>query len=76
MGTGEGLLTWAVAIGGSFFMVIVIMIGLWMLARRAWGELITFLILAVIVAGFIFLPTETKNIFIWLWRQTFGGGGA
>ncbi|GMA42402.1 hypothetical protein [Mobilicoccus caccae] len=40
------------------------------------GELIGFLMLAVVVAGFIFLPDETKNIFIWLWRQTFGGGNA
>ena len=47
MGTGTGLVTWATAIGGSFFAVIVIGVGLLLLTRRMWGELIGFAAFAV-----------------------------
>lgn len=56
--TGEDFKNWVLIIAGNVFIVILVVRAVGYFAKREWGELIGHILVAVLIAGFIY-STDT-----------------
>lgn len=75
MTTGAELRDWVLLIAGNIFMVILAVRSVGHFAKREWGEFTGMLLAAVVVAGIIWFPTQTIELFRQIWQTLLGNGG-
>ena len=56
---GAAAKDWVLLIGGNVFIIILVVRGLAHYAKKEWGELIGFLGASIVVASFVYFPTQT-----------------
>lgn len=72
MTTGAEFKDWVLIIAGNIFIVIFILRVVGSYAKREWGELLTNLCAAILIAGFIYLNEQTMQLFRNLFELIFG----
>lgn len=62
----------ALKIIGNIFLVVLVVRAFGAYLKKEWGDLITELIFAVILAGFIYFTDQMINVLKFLWNLTIG----
>ncbi|MFK0009906.1 hypothetical protein ACIQTZ_22915 [Paenarthrobacter sp. NPDC090520] len=57
---------------GNIFIIIFIFRSLGAYAKKEYGELITNVLAAVVLVGFIYFTDSSINVFKWIWGQISG----
>jgi hypothetical protein len=68
LSNGDAFKTWALAILGNIALVVIAGRSLGYLAKQEWGAFITFGFAAVVVAGFVWAPDQTKVTLMDTWN--------
>lgn len=63
---------WVLLIAGNVFIIILVVRAIGYYAKREWGELIGHILIAVIVAGFIFTPNTAISLLRGIWEKVAG----
>lgn len=72
--TLDGIKNIVLALAGNVFIIIFVIRAVGAYAKREWGELVTNILAAILIAGFIYFNDSTINILKWIWGQVTGGG--
>ncbi|MDN5797201.1 MAG: hypothetical protein L0H79_15805 [Intrasporangium sp.] len=71
MPTGEAIKTGILLFVGNAFLVFLAVIAFGYWARKAWGDLVAALAGAVLVAGFVYFPTQSVDFLKKIWELVF-----
>jgi hypothetical protein len=72
MGDGAQLKDWILAIAGNIFIVILVVRAVGYYAKKEWGELVTHVLMAVIIAGFVYFTDGTIVVLKQIWNLLSG----
>lgn len=59
---------------GNIFIIIFVVRSIGAYAKKEWGELVTNILAAIILVGFIYFTDSSINTFKWIWQQMTGQG--
>jgi hypothetical protein len=65
--TGESFKDAILVIAGNIFIVIFIFRTVGAYAKKEWGELITNLLAAILIVGFVYFTDSSINVLKWFW---------
>lgn len=72
MPTGEAVKDGILLLIGNAFLVVLAVVAFRCWATKQWGELVAVFAGAVVVAGFIYFPSQSVALLQKLWEQLFG----
>lgn len=72
MPTGEAIKDGILLLIGNAFLVVLAVVAFRCWATKQWGELVAVFAGAVIVAGFIYFPTQSVELLQNIWELIFG----
>ncbi|MGW2255403.1 hypothetical protein ACWCXH_35285 [Kitasatospora sp. NPDC001660] len=70
--TGADLKAWVLLIAGNVFIVILVVRSIGYYAKREWGELIGHILVAILIAGFVFATDTSVGLLKDLWGKVSG----
>lgn len=65
--TGTDLKNWVLILAGNIFIIILVVRAVGYYAKREWGELIGHVLVAILIAGFIYANDATVTLLRNLW---------
>lgn len=70
--TGAELKTWILLVCGNIAAALLAIRALGLMLKKDWGEMITMIVMAVVLFGFIYAPDTTNDLFVGVWDKVTG----